>query len=78
MKRKKYDSRFEQPIPENPIIIPPQNSKFSVLDGNQNEVYYLGIIDILQKFDSKKKIAGFAKSLKYNVCFILLIYFLIY
>eukprot|EP00727_Mastigamoeba_balamuthi_P010727 m51a1_g6277 hypothetical protein (1435) ;mRNA; f:187105-193505 len=30
------------------------------------ESYYLGIIDILQKYDAKKKIAFFAKSLKYD------------
>ncbi len=30
------------------------------------EIYYIGVIDFLQKYDSKKRIAGFAKSLKYE------------
>lgn len=30
------------------------------------EVYYIGIIDFLQKYNKKKKLANFAKSLKYD------------
>lgn len=40
--------------------------KISTIMGTQREVYHVGIIDILQKYDSKKKIAGFAKSLRHS------------
>ena len=38
----------------------------SVVTSPNKEVYHMGVIDILQKYDSKKKIAAFAKSLKHN------------
>jgi len=34
-------------------------------DPNRKEIYYLGIIDYLQNYDKKKKIAHFAKSFKH-------------
>lgn len=39
------------------------NSQF---EGENSELYFVGIIDLLQKFNSKKKIAGFAKSIKHS------------
>jgi len=42
------------------------HENISRIMGTQREVYHLGIIDILQKYDSKKKIAGFAKSFRHS------------
>jgi len=40
---------------------------FVPLETNKsNEIYYIGLIDFLQKYNKKKKLAGFAKSLKYE------------
>jgi len=47
-----------------------EDSKSSrLLDDSTNkyyEIYHFGIIDFLQKYNKKKKIANFAKSLKYE------------
>lgn len=32
----------------------------------KHEIYYIGIIDFLQKYNKKKMLAGFAKSFKYE------------
>ena len=37
-----------------------------ILSDNKKEIYYLGIIDILQKYNKKKKMAAFVKGIKYE------------
>jgi 1-phosphatidylinositol-4-phosphate 5-kinase len=38
----------------------------TILDNGSQEVYYFGIIDILQKWNNKKKLAGAMKSIRFN------------
>ena len=51
---------------ENLIISPYSEVRLE----EEKEVYYIGIIDFFQKFNSKKKIAGFAKSFKHTRVFL--------
>ena len=37
-----------------------------MLSDNKKEIYFIGIIDILQKYNKKKKMAGFVKGMKYE------------
>lgn len=44
-----------------------KGTTFLALDPKKsNEIYFIGLIDFLQKYNKKKKLAGFAKSFKYE------------
>jgi len=45
---------------------PTESGDYGVMSAEENEIFYIGIIDTLQQFNSKKKLEATLKRFKYD------------